>query len=89
MISNIMGVVVPVAGLFGFSTSGLLHAAIDATLVSVCLAGIKRSTGLSPALTKVQNKEVKQLLVNYLELGEWIMDFVIVFMGRSSAFERR
>lgn len=89
MITNVMSLIVPVAGLFGFSTSGLLHFAIDATLVSVCLSGIKRSTGLSPAITKIQNKELKQFLITYLELGEWILDFVIVFMGRSSAFERR
>ncbi|KNZ63376.1 hypothetical protein VP01_1152g3 [Puccinia sorghi] len=66
-----------------------VHYAIDAVLVSVCLSGIRRSTGLSPAVSKIQNKEIRRFLVSYLEVGEWIMDFVIVFMGRSDNFERR
>ncbi|POW01248.1 hypothetical protein PSHT_12638 [Puccinia striiformis] len=69
--------------------TSFVHYAVDAVLVSVCFSGIKRSTGLSPAVSKIQNKEIRQVLVSYLEVGEWIMDFVIVFMGRSTNFERR
>lgn len=89
MIGNFVNIVLPIAGLMGFSTSSLLHYAFDAALISVCLAGVKRSTGLSPAVSKVQSKEVRQILLSYLEMGEWIMDFAIVFMGRSKGFERR
>ncbi|KAI7950998.1 hypothetical protein MJO29_009672 [Puccinia striiformis f. sp. tritici] len=89
MIGNFVNIVLPVVGLMGFSTSSFVHYAVDAVLVSVCFSGIKRSTGLSPAVSKIQNKEIRQVLVSYLEVGEWIMDFVIVFMGRSTNFERR
>ncbi|GJN90746.1 hypothetical protein Rhopal_003760-T1 [Rhodotorula paludigena] len=67
----------------------LFHLTVDAILISLCLAGIKRSTGLSPALAKLRNKDLRQLASTYLEMGEWAMDFAVVFMGRSSAFERR
>jgi len=77
------------AGLFGFSPRGVVHFAFDAALVSACLAGIKRSAGLSPAVKRLQHKELEQLAVGYLEIGEWIMDLMIVVMGRSSFFERR
>jgi len=68
---------------------GLFHFAIDALLVSALLAGVRRSTGLTPALSQVPNKDVRQLLRTYLELGEYAFDFAIVFFGRSSSFERK
>ncbi|KDE09231.1 hypothetical protein, variant [Microbotryum lychnidis-dioicae p1A1 Lamole] len=58
--------------MFGFGR--LMHIAFDVLLVSACLAGIKRSTGLSPALTRIGSKDLRQLFVTYLELGEWVMD---------------
>ncbi|KAH9991456.1 DUF1748-domain-containing protein, partial [Russula vinacea] len=61
----------------------------DAILISAVLAGIKRSTGLTPALTQVPNKDVRQLLHTYLEFGEYVFDFAVVIFGRSSSFERR
>ncbi|GAA5854373.1 hypothetical protein JCM8547_001798 [Rhodosporidiobolus lusitaniae] len=67
----------------------LIHLAVDALLISAFLAGIKRSTGLGPALSRIANKDLRQLGATYLELGEWVMDLSIVVMGRSSAFERR
>jgi len=66
-----------------------VHLGIDAILVSIALAGIKRSSGLTPAISKLPNKDLRQLLVTYLEIGEWAMDFAVVAMGRSSNFERR
>ncbi|TNY24703.1 hypothetical protein DMC30DRAFT_412943 [Rhodotorula diobovata] len=67
----------------------LTHLAFDALLVAMVLAGVKRSTGLAPALAKIKNRDLRALASSYLELGEWAMDFSVVFMGRSSAFERR
>ncbi|KAA1122664.1 hypothetical protein PGTUg99_004248 [Puccinia graminis f. sp. tritici] len=69
MIGNFINIVLPVAGLLGFSTSSFVHYAVDAVLVSVCLSGIKRSTGLSPAVSKIQNKEIRQVVVSYLDVG--------------------
>ncbi|CAH7672114.1 hypothetical protein BY996DRAFT_4604293 [Phakopsora pachyrhizi] len=89
MIGQVLGLIVPISSLFGFSTTGIIHLGLDSLLVSVCLAGIRRSTGLTPALSKVQNKEVRRILKSYLDLGDWVMDFLIVAMGRSSSFERK
>jgi hypothetical protein len=67
----------------------LLHLGFDALLISAFLAGVKRTTGLTPALSQVPNKDVRQLLRSYLELGEYVFDFAVVIFGRSSSFERR
>ncbi|KAH0839605.1 DUF1748-domain-containing protein [Lanmaoa asiatica] len=67
----------------------LFHLALDALLISAFLAGVKRSTGLTPALSQVPNKDVRQLLRTYLELGEYAFDFAVVVFGRSSSFERK
>ncbi|KAI9510966.1 DUF1748-domain-containing protein [Russula earlei] len=67
----------------------LIHLGIDAVLLSAFLAGIKRSTGLTPNLTQVPNKDVRQLLRTYLEVGEYVFDFAVVIFGRSTSFERR
>ncbi|THH12326.1 hypothetical protein EW145_g87 [Phellinidium pouzarii] len=67
----------------------LVHLGFDAVLISAFLAGIKRSTGLTPALAQVPNKDIRQLLRSYLEMGEYVFDFAVVFFGRSSSFERK
>jgi len=67
----------------------LVHLGFDALLISAFLAGIKRSTGLAPALSQVPNKDVRQMLRSYLEFGEYAFDFAVVIFGRSSSFERR
>ncbi|KIL68171.1 hypothetical protein M378DRAFT_158705 [Amanita muscaria Koide BX008] len=67
----------------------LVHLTVDAVLVSAFLAGVKRTTGLTPALSQISNKDVRQLMRSYLEIGEYVFDFAIVFLGRSSKFERK
>ncbi|EPQ59505.1 DUF1748-domain-containing protein [Gloeophyllum trabeum ATCC 11539] len=67
----------------------LVHLGFDALLISAFLAGVKRNTGLTPALHQVPNKDVRQLLRSYLEAGEYIFDFAVVVFGRSSSFERK
>lgn len=67
----------------------LVHLGFDALLISAFLAGIKRSTGLTPKLVVVPNKDVRQLLGTYLEFGEYVFDFAVVVFGRSPSFERR
>jgi len=59
----------------------IVHIGLDALLISAFLAGIKRSTGLTPALSQVPNKDVRQLLRTYLEFGEYIFDFSTVIFG--------
>ncbi|KAF9008849.1 DUF1748-domain-containing protein [Cyathus striatus] len=67
----------------------LIHWGFDALLISAFLAGIKRTTGLTPALHRVANKDIRQLLRSYLETGEYVFDFAVVFFGRSDSFERK
>ncbi|KAK0490656.1 hypothetical protein IW261DRAFT_1433357 [Armillaria novae-zelandiae] len=47
----------------------LVHLGIDAIIISAFLAGVKRTTGLTPALGQVPNKDIRQLLRSYLEMG--------------------
>ncbi|KAK2466382.1 hypothetical protein APHAL10511_002024 [Amanita phalloides] len=67
----------------------LVHIALDALLISTFLAGLKRTTGLTPVLSHISNKDVRQLMRSYLEMGEYVFDFAIVIFGRSTWFERR
>ncbi|KIJ70414.1 hypothetical protein HYDPIDRAFT_105128 [Hydnomerulius pinastri MD-312] len=67
----------------------LFRLGFEALLVSAFLAGVRRSTGLTPALSQVPNKDVRQLLRSYLEFGEYVFDFAVVIFGRSDSFERK
>ncbi|KAG8904020.1 hypothetical protein FRB99_002362 [Tulasnella sp. 403] len=67
----------------------IVHYSIDAVIISAFLAGVKRSTGLTPALSGVPDKDVRHLLESYLEIGEYAFDFAVVFFGRSTFFERK
>ncbi|KAI0721964.1 DUF1748-domain-containing protein [Cerioporus squamosus] len=67
----------------------LIHLGIDAALLSAFLAGIRRTTGLTPKLSDVPNKDIRQILRSYLEFGEYLFDFAVVICGRSSSFERK
>lgn len=48
------------------------HLMIDAVIISVALSGIKRSTGLTPAVRRLPNKDLRNLVRVYLETGEWV-----------------
>ncbi|TFK85902.1 DUF1748-domain-containing protein [Polyporus arcularius HHB13444] len=67
----------------------LIHLGTDAALLSAFFAGIRRTTGLTPKLSDVPNKDVRQILRSYLEFGEYLFDFAVVVCGRSSSFERK
>ncbi|KAF9273309.1 hypothetical protein BGZ68_001628 [Mortierella alpina] len=67
----------------------LVHYAVDAILISAVLAGIKRSTGLTVASSKIDNKDVRSAVEKYLSIGEWAMDQGIVFLSTSKYFERK
>ncbi|KAF5321869.1 hypothetical protein D9619_001058 [Psilocybe cf. subviscida] len=67
----------------------LVHIGFDALIISAFLAGVKRTTGLTPALAQVPNKDVRQMLNSYLEFGEYVFDFAVVIFGRSTSFERK
>ncbi|QRV76654.1 hypothetical protein RhiJN_19505 [Ceratobasidium sp. AG-Ba] len=67
----------------------LIRLGVDAVLISAFLAGVQRSTGLTPAVAKIRNKDLRQIARQYLELGEYAFDFAVVFFGRSEYFERK
>jgi len=70
----------------------LIHFSFDAVLISAVLAGMKRSTGLTPSFKtdKVagENKEVQKWIDKYLSVGEWVMDQSVALAGSSSYFTR-
>jgi len=76
-------------GAYLLTRASLVHIGFDAVLISAFLAGVKRTTGLTPAISQVPNKDIRQFLNSYLEFGEYIFDFAVVVFGRSSSFERR
>ncbi|KAG9108149.1 hypothetical protein FRC07_008524 [Ceratobasidium sp. 392] len=67
----------------------LIRLGIDAALISAFLAGIQRSTGITPAIGRIRNKDLRQLARSYLEFGEYAFDFAVVMFGRSDYFERK
>ncbi|KAK4943130.1 hypothetical protein LTR66_014637 [Elasticomyces elasticus] len=70
----------------------LTHYAFDAVLISAFLAGVKRSTGLTPSLRQdrlADSDSVRKWFDNYLWLGELVMDQSVAIMSSSGYFERR
>ncbi|ORY80993.1 hypothetical protein BCR37DRAFT_348560, partial [Protomyces lactucae-debilis] len=67
----------------------LVHYSFDAVVVSAMLAGIKRSTGLSPKTSSIENKDIRGAVDRYLGVGEWVMDVSIGYMSSSAYFERK
>ncbi|KAI9315534.1 hypothetical protein BX666DRAFT_2028432 [Dichotomocladium elegans] len=67
----------------------LIHLSADAVLVSALLAGIKRNTGLSPAVSNIENEDIRNYVTKYLNVGEWMLDNTVVFMNNSPYFTRK
>ncbi|KAK7423974.1 hypothetical protein QQZ08_008798 [Neonectria magnoliae] len=70
----------------------LTHYAFDAVLISAFLAGMKRSTGLTPSFktdaVAGENKDLNGWIHKYLGVGEWVMDQSVAIAGSSGFFER-
>ncbi|KAK3057951.1 hypothetical protein LTR09_001028 [Extremus antarcticus] len=70
----------------------LFHYTFDAVLLSAFLAGVKRSTGLTPSIkpdTFSETPSFRTWVDNYLWVGETIMDQSVAIMSASGYFERR
>ncbi|EMD65792.1 hypothetical protein COCC4DRAFT_29909 [Bipolaris maydis ATCC 48331] len=68
------------------------HYAFDAVLISAFLAGVRRSTGLTPSLKPdsfSENPSALKWFENYLWVGETVMDQSVALFGASSYFERK
>ncbi|KAB5594020.1 hypothetical protein CTheo_2489 [Ceratobasidium theobromae] len=61
----------------------LIRLGIDAVIISAFLAGVQRSTGLTPAIGRIKNKDLRNVLKSYLEFGEYTFDFAVVVFGVS------
>ncbi|KAJ1311308.1 hypothetical protein OPQ81_009804 [Rhizoctonia solani] len=72
-----------------FGLGSLFRLGVEATLFSAFLAGVQRSTGITPNLNKIKNKDLRNIVKSYLEFGEYAFDFAVVFFGRSEYFERK
>ncbi|KAG9294208.1 hypothetical protein G9A89_021567 [Geosiphon pyriformis] len=66
----------------------VLHLAADVVMVSAILAGIKKSSGLTVATDKIEDPDIKKAVVTWLNVGEMVVDYGIVFMKNSTAFRQ-
>ncbi|QLL31860.1 hypothetical protein HG536_0C00270 [Torulaspora globosa] len=66
-----------------------VHFSFDLLLVSACLAGIKRNTGLTPKVDTIENTSLREYTRKYLNLGESIYDYSVATCGSSSYFVRK
>ncbi|SSD61779.1 uncharacterized protein SCODWIG_03540 [Saccharomycodes ludwigii] len=67
-----------------------IHIAADLVLVSTCLAGIRRNTGLT--LNKdflLQDPGFQNFVGKYLEVGETVYDYSVASASSSSSFVRK
>lgn len=58
-------------------------------LVSAFLAGVKRSSGLTPRLDDIENKDIRYYSGKYLDMGESVLDMSVAYFGLSDYFKRR
>ncbi|KAI8082620.1 uncharacterized protein B0P05DRAFT_537754 [Gilbertella persicaria] len=68
--------------------SKLLHYTFDAILISTLLAGIKRSTGLQVATSKIESSTIRDYVDKYLNFGEWVFDMSVAYLNHSSYFTK-
>ncbi|SMN17919.1 similar to Saccharomyces cerevisiae YIL156W-B Putative protein of unknown function, originally identified based on homology to Ashbya gossypii and other related yeasts [Maudiozyma saulgeensis] len=66
-----------------------IHISIDLALVSTCLAGIKRNTGLTFKTESFQNETAKVYTTRYLNIGESLYDSAVASCGSSKYFVRK
>jgi len=54
----------------------LVHVASDVTVVSVCLAGVRRVSGLSlkPMTRLIPNENARGVVVGILDIGEYVLE---------------
>lgn len=74
---------------FQMGTVGrLVHYSVDAVLISTVLAGIRRSYGLKFKSSRLEGSDFHNLMVRYLDVGEWMMDTSYLLLSHSQYFEQ-
>ncbi|SCV06226.1 LANO_0H24872g1_1 [Lachancea nothofagi CBS 11611] len=66
-----------------------IHFSVDLTLVSLCLAGVKRNTGLTPKLDSIEDTHIRGYVHKYLNIGESCYDYTVASLGSSRYFARK
>ncbi|CCK72838.1 mitofissin KNAG_0L02210 [Huiozyma naganishii CBS 8797] len=66
----------------------VVHCGVDLLLVSACLAGIKRNTGLTVNVDRWENAEAKKYTRKYLNVGESLYDYAVASMASSKYCKR-
>ncbi|KAK7690731.1 hypothetical protein QCA50_005830 [Cerrena zonata] len=66
----------------------LFHYTIDAVLVSTVLAGVRRSSGFTPATNNIADENIRSVANKYLGIGESIFDMLQGTAVTSSYFKR-
>ncbi|KAJ1849409.1 hypothetical protein LPJ70_000493 [Coemansia sp. RSA 2708] len=67
----------------------LVHASFDIALISVCLAGIRRSTGLTLQTSYLATKSHQRMLGFVVGVGERLFDISVAFMTAYPSVFRR
>ncbi|GMM37672.1 Mco8 protein [Saccharomycopsis crataegensis] len=65
------------------------HISVDLVLASAFLAGIKRSTGLTPNLDQFDDNLIKEYGAKYLNVGEYVFDASVGYFTTSTYFKRK
>ncbi|KAI7833095.1 hypothetical protein BX661DRAFT_179159 [Kickxella alabastrina] len=67
----------------------LTHASFDIVLIAVCLAGIRRSTGLTLQTNYLSSKNYRRLFGFVIGVGESLFDISVAFMAAYPTIFRR
>ncbi|KAI8324671.1 DUF1748-domain-containing protein [Martensiomyces pterosporus] len=65
----------------------VVHFSVDLVLISTALAGIRRSTGLTPALDGADST-VRGIVKGYLNIGERTIDYAKSQLSDTRYFKR-
>ncbi|KAJ1802161.1 hypothetical protein LPJ56_006232 [Coemansia sp. RSA 2599] len=65
----------------------LVHYSIDLALISTALAGIRRTTGLTPRIDNPSGT-VGMAVKRYLEVGELVIDHSSAWLASTKYFKR-
>ncbi|KAJ2018611.1 hypothetical protein IW146_002847 [Coemansia sp. RSA 922] len=67
----------------------LVHASFDVVLIAVCLAGIRRATGLTLQTSYLSSKSHQRILGTVVGVGERLFDVAVAFMCAYPSVFRR
>ncbi|PCH42228.1 DUF1748-domain-containing protein [Wolfiporia cocos MD-104 SS10] len=66
----------------------LFHYVVDAVLVSAVVAGVRRSSGFTPATDQISDDTLRAATDKYLGIGETIFNMIQASVVNSEYFKR-